>query len=160
LASVIVLPPLEVVRVAAAAQSAAAYVSNVHFWRVASDYFSSDAASSAVVHTWSLSVEEQFYLIWPLILLSVAARGRPFSRNRLGWILTTIGVASFAAASFYTTANHALAFYGMPLRAWEFAAGGLASMIGWQSASEQRGIVRTASTVVAGWAGVGALLIA
>jgi peptidoglycan/LPS O-acetylase OafA/YrhL len=160
LASVVVLPPLEVVRVATAAQSAAAYVSNVHFWRLASDYFSSDAASSAVVHTWSLSVEEQFYLIWPLILLSAAWRGRAFHRKRLGWILTAIGVASFAAAAFYTTANHSLAFYSMPLRAWEFATGGLASMIGWQSASERRGVVKTAPRIIAGWVGVGFLLSA
>ncbi len=81
IASVIVLPPLRVPAVAGDTISAALYVSNIRFAVQATDYLGSELAPSPVLHFWSLSVEEQFYIFWPTLLAVVAGatflRGRP-----------------------------------------------------------------------------------
>jgi peptidoglycan/LPS O-acetylase OafA/YrhL len=160
LLSAVVMPPLEIARTAASVQAAAGYVSNIHFLRLASDYFSGEAASSPIVHTWSLSVEEQFYIVWPLLLLLLArsAGRRELSRRWLAWTLTAIGALSFIAASFYTTANHSLAFYGTPLRAWEFAVGGLVSTIAWRASEAERGSIVWSGLL--GWGGLALIICA
>jgi peptidoglycan/LPS O-acetylase OafA/YrhL len=129
--SSILLPPLEFASVAASARSAGAYVSNLHFLGLASDYFTGDVKTDPLLHTWSLSVEEQFYLAWPVLLLigCTSWRRQSATRRRLAWTMTAIALASFLATWWYVDANRQLAFYGSPLRAWEFACGGLASLI-------------------------------
>ncbi len=75
------------------------------------------------MHTWSLAVEEQFYLVWPVLLLLLA---RPARRvKRLGIALAAIALASFALCVWLTAVNPVLAFFQMPARVWEFSAGGL-----------------------------------
>src|SRR4051794_16259082 len=72
LLAVVVMPPLDLPRFAGDAVAAALSVSNVRFAIQANDYFSSTQTPSPVLHYWSLSVEEQFYLVWPALLLLVA----------------------------------------------------------------------------------------
>ena len=83
--------------------------------------------TNPLLHTWSLAVEEQFYLVWP-ILIFVALK---FLRNRLMLpaVLAVASVLSFAACVSLTRLNPAWAFFGSPARAWEFGVGGLASLI-------------------------------
>jgi peptidoglycan/LPS O-acetylase OafA/YrhL len=105
----------------AAARSAAATalsVSNFLFLGQVG-YFDHDALSKPLLHTWSLGVEEQFYLFAPLISLAlfrVGKRWRP-------WIYVLLLASTFALCMVVRTAKPAAAFYMMPPRAWEFLLG-------------------------------------
>ncbi|MEO6877315.1 MAG: acyltransferase, partial [Gemmatimonadaceae bacterium] len=111
-AAAVVQPPLQQLLTAASTRAAGFYLSNIHFARLASDYFSGDVKTDPVLHTWSLSVEEQFYLVWPCVILGVT---RPWNadarldRHRAGWALFVILALSFAAACWYSTANRSVA---------------------------------------------------
>jgi peptidoglycan/LPS O-acetylase OafA/YrhL len=130
-----VLPPTgEQQALARSALATAAFVSNLHFWQAAGDYFADQTESMPLLHTWSLAVEEQFYVVWPALLLLLAwlARRsrRPFAPLAvLG--LTLVSLASFAAGVWATTTWPLAAFYLTPFRAWEFAAGGLLALRPW-----------------------------
>jgi peptidoglycan/LPS O-acetylase OafA/YrhL len=101
--------------------AAALSVANIRF-AITADYFSPVGAPSPFLHFWSLGVEEQFYLVWPA-LLAVAAFRRP--RLGAGIVLGVVFAASLAASILVTEASPSLAFYMLPTRAWELAAGGL-----------------------------------
>ena len=150
--SYLVLAPLD--RPAAMLDGATAglFVSNLRFASLQGDYFSVVSTPSPFIHFWSLSLEEQFYLVWPFLLL-VVARGRRV-RVAAGWALVVLLVASFAAGVFLTDQASTWGFYSLPARAWQFAAGGLL-------AAMTRPIARLAHTPVAivGWAGLALLLV-
>ncbi len=65
----ILISPEDLVRLTKSAISATTGVSNVFFWSTYGTYFSANAAEAPLLHTWSLGVEEQFYVIWPLLIL-------------------------------------------------------------------------------------------
>ncbi|MGH8240489.1 MAG: acyltransferase family protein, partial [Steroidobacteraceae bacterium] len=100
--------------------------SNGFFW-LGSNYFSEQADLMPLLHTWSLSVEEQYYLVWPtlLIALMLVARKRwgVFTRLLLTALLL-VGITTFAAGVRMTDSDPPGAFFLMPMRAWEFALGG------------------------------------
>ena len=97
------------------------FSSNVYFWLV-SDYFAPDTALNPLLHTWSLAVEEQFYLLFPAFLWIVWKRGN----LRWAWRATAIvSVASLACAVWASQALPVANFYLMPSRAWELGAGAL-----------------------------------
>lgn len=102
------------------------------------DYFGPPAESNVLLHTWSLSVEEQFYIVFPAILVLGWALER--RARRIPW--TTILVGAAVLTSFWLTiagasglgplahyANYLLGYYGPVSRAWEFAAGGLLALV-------------------------------
>lgn len=105
------------------AASSITFLSNFLYWRESSDYFSAAAHDKILLHTWSLSVEWQFYIILPIILLII---GR-IKRNRkilnlsilFGFIISLI--LSYKVSQVSPTT----AFYMIPTRAWEMLAGGL-----------------------------------
>ena len=97
------------------------FASNMQFWRT-SGYFDPAAEENPLLHTWSLSVEEQFYLVVPLLLLLVFALR--FQR-RLGLILGVGVVASFLVSVYWVDRDPKGAFYLLPSRAWELGAGSL-----------------------------------
>ncbi|TXR49998.1 acyltransferase family protein [Phyllobacterium endophyticum] len=121
-----ILAPSEQQLYSKGALFASTYIINLWLIRWSLDYFAVDASNNPFIHFWSLSVEEQFYLAWPALLL-LFARMRP---GKHGVLLLMIGVAviSFALCAWLTTVSQPWAFYFSPLRAWEFALGGLASM--------------------------------
>lgn len=107
----------------------------------AGDYFADNAATNPLLHTWSLSVEEQFYLVFPAILMIAWLLVRRGRRRAPVVIVTAIALASFVLAvawSFGSTAAEGLttyfggpesfAFYSSLTRAWEFAAGALLAL--------------------------------
>jgi len=128
IAGSLLLGPLERVNVARTARATAAYVSNIMFQRLANDYFAPDVESNPLLHTWSLAVEEQFYLCWPLLIALTVRFGRR-SRRVVAGTLIGFAVVSFSFSLALVRGNLVEAFYSAPPRAWEFAVGGIASLL-------------------------------
>lgn len=100
------------------------FVSNVYFWRE-SDYFAAEAEEKPLLHTWSLAVEEQFYVIFPLLLLLALPR---FREAVVFWLLAVGTLASFALAEVFSDIHAVASFYLLPTRLWELAAGALCAL--------------------------------
>jgi peptidoglycan/LPS O-acetylase OafA/YrhL len=124
LAGVLILGPNEIAFAARAARSSALYASNIFFAINDADYFAPDVATNPLLHTWSLAVEEQFYMCWPLLILLTWKSFR--SRRALVLVLFLITAASLSLSVWFTAKGGTFAFYGLPTRAWEFGIGGLA----------------------------------
>lgn len=117
-ASAALLPPAELRQAVQAGAAAFAFSANVFFATAANGYFDPETHANPLLHLWSIGVEEQFYLAWPLIVL--------LARRRPALVFGLIAVASFVAAQWLLASGHdRAAFYQTPLRAWELAAGGL-----------------------------------
>jgi peptidoglycan/LPS O-acetylase OafA/YrhL len=115
-ASFLFTPPL-LAKLAASAVASVMAFSNIYFWQEVG-YWDLEVSLKPLLHIWSLSVEEQFYFVWPL-LLWVASRMRA-PRVVIPAVVAICGIASLCAASDFGRAS---TFYWMPLRAFEFAIG-------------------------------------
>jgi len=107
-----------------------------------SDYFAPAASLNPFTHTWSLGVEEQFYLLFPiLVFASGLSRHRPGSGRRLGLVLALLSLASLLGWFALNGRDAGWAYYFFPVRFWELAAGALA-FLGWRTrrASSQGGL--------------------
>lgn len=123
----------------AAAVGASTWSANVVFYVISGDYFANAAETIPLLHTWSLAVEEQFYLVFPLTLALAVWAGR---RRRAGWmpgaalLLTLGGLASFMLSLYLSSGNtlpgvsspESAAFYSSPTRAWQFIVGVLVAL--------------------------------
>ena len=99
------------------------FSSNFLFWSE-SGYFDTVAELKPLLHTWSLAVEEQFYILFPLLLMLTWRLGRRLLIATLAVVL----VISLAAAQWGAYASPAAAFYLLPTRGWELALGALAAI--------------------------------
>lgn len=99
------------------------YISNMFFY-TQSDYFAADLELAPLLHTWSLSVEEQFYIIFPLLLLGVAR----WSPHKLQITLAVVAVISFVLSEYLVYTDPSLSFFISPTRFWQFIVGGLLAL--------------------------------
>ncbi|PJJ71237.1 peptidoglycan/LPS O-acetylase OafA/YrhL [Diaminobutyricimonas aerilata] len=122
------------------------FVPNLRFGAEGVDYLA-ESIPSPFQHYWSLGVEEQFYLVWPLLLILLA-----LARRRIVLIagVGAVALASFAASVATTPVDPSLAFFLPHTRAWEFAAGALLALFPALPAS--------AGTAVLGWLGAGGIV--
>jgi peptidoglycan/LPS O-acetylase OafA/YrhL len=126
------LSPMRQTYQASAATAAALWVSNFYFTFGNLNYFSPAAESSLFLHTWSLGVEEQFYLVWPLLLLLAFSKIFRCSNEteairfrRLKAVMTLVFMGSLALCFWLVRTHPISAFYMMPARAWQFCLGAL-----------------------------------
>nr|WP_232070430.1 acyltransferase family protein [Mycobacterium noviomagense] len=160
IASALLLPPLLARTVFGDGITCALYVGNYRFLMEGNDYFVSVMPPSPFQHYWSLGVEEQFYLVWPALILGTAwfirrARRRTkadasFSATPYLVVLAVVAFLSFALSLVAT--NYwapGVAFYSLPTRAWQLAVGGLVAL----TAARWRRLPLLGATV-AGWVGL------
>jgi len=105
------------------------FAANIYFWKN-THYFAGPAEQMPLLHTWSLSVEEQFYLIVPFALsvLCQVRKNRHHRRIVVGLILAGI-VISFAASAYGVFQHPVASFYALPTRAWELMLGSLVAFL-------------------------------
>ena len=124
--SYIYLGPAHAGRIAVDAQWSAVFASNLRFIEQGTNYLASQLPPSPLQHYWSLAVEEQFYAVWPLALIVIAAvaKGRTL-RRKLGNVLLIVIIASLSWSIIQTADNGAVAYFSPLTRAWELATGAL-----------------------------------
>ena len=108
---------------------AAAFLANFHFEQVGTNYFTASAPPSALQNYWSLSVEEQFYVVYPTLFLLVASvRGRISLRTRMTVVMVVIASTSYWFSITQTMSNQTSAYFSPFTRAWELALGALIAL--------------------------------
>jgi len=123
-----VAPAIDVTTNRTSFPAAALYVSNWVFAEQAVDYFASDTAKSPVLHYWSLSIEEQFYLVWPLLALAIFLLA--FRRSRVALAaVAAVTIASFGYAIYLAGIDPDVAYFSTFTRAWQLLAGGLVALL-------------------------------
>jgi peptidoglycan/LPS O-acetylase OafA/YrhL len=129
------LPPLRAVGVETDVRDAALYLVNWHFVAQQTSYMHAGSAPSPLLNFWSLSVEEQFYLVWPVLLLaavSIARRLRLSQAGAIGVAVALVLSCSLVLSVTWTRSDEPLAYLSSPSRAWEFALGaGVALLVPW-----------------------------
>ena len=117
LAALIMLPP-DLMRLGSSAAAAALFVANFYFWKQRLNYLQDNPDFEPLLHTWSLAIEEQFYLFFPIFLVALLRRWR-----RADLVLLGVGLASLAISVALSTTHPRAAFYFSASRAWELLLG-------------------------------------
>jgi peptidoglycan/LPS O-acetylase OafA/YrhL len=136
-ASLLLLPSTQIAETAAQVRASALYFQNWQLAHDAVDYLQSTQPPTPVQHFWSLSVEEQFYLLWPLLFIAAGlatrrAKEKASEKVRRLVVLaltTALVLASLAYSAYETHANPAAAYFITPTRIWELGAGGLLALL-------------------------------
>jgi peptidoglycan/LPS O-acetylase OafA/YrhL len=165
LGTALLLPPLQVRTAVGDGIASALYVGNYRFVLRGVDYFAGHVPPSPFQHYWSLGVEEQFYLVWPALIIGTAwlirrvrrrTRAEATSSQRPYLVvLALVAVVSFVLSFGATYVAPAAAFFSLPTRAWQLALGGLVALtvVRWHRLPSRAG-------AVSGWAGLALILLA
>ena len=122
-AAYFVFMPLDFKRFGASVSAMTLFASNLLFWRQ-SGYFDAAADLKPLLHTWSLAVEEQFYLLFPIILLLISG----LRQNRRRTVIILLAVVSFVCSVWQVAADPTAAFYLPLARAWELLVGSVLAL--------------------------------
>ncbi|MBV8930245.1 MAG: acyltransferase, partial [Mycobacteriaceae bacterium] len=159
IASAALLPPMQAREVLGDGIASALYVGNYRFALHGTDYLAADTPPSPFQHYWSLGVEEQFYLLWPALIIGTAWLMRRRLRDRdsvapYAVMLAVVAAASFAISLAWTHSLPPWAFFSLPSRAWELAVGGLIAL----SAAAWRRLPPLSALIV-GWGGLALIVL-
>ena len=168
--SAILLSPLQLRNVIGDGIACALYVGNYRFALQGVDYFASDRPPSPFQHYWTLGVEEQFYLLWPVMLVGTAwlvqrARRRvgahaapaaPAAPSKSPYLVLLVltAIASFALSLWATYAMPPMAYFSLPTRAWDLAVGCLLAL----TVDQWRRLPALPAAIM-GWAGLALILM-
>ena len=148
--SLFVFLPNDLRVVGAGLTAAATFTSNILFYSIANDYFAADNLDlQPMLHSWSLSVEAQFYLVFPWLLLGLRWRRWPLDPVLLGLACLSFGISIWGVARVPT-----LAFYLLPARAWELLLGAMLAGRGplpsdrWRHAASGAGLLLIGLSIV------------
>lgn len=119
------LVPVELMQFARSMGATALFSSNILFY-LESDYFDAASHSKPLLHTWSLAIEEQFYIFWPLLLAAIGGT----RRRALIWMTAAMVLTSFALSVAGLRWDVSATFYLLPTRAWELGVGALLALVG------------------------------
>lgn len=139
---------------------ATVFSANWHFGLIGTDYFQASGPTSPLQHYWSLAVEEQFYFVWPWLMLAVLAIARRTRwgakgiRRPIAVTLTVIVVSSFAWSLWESGSEASLAYFSTLSRTWELAFGALLAVL-----STTLGRLPARCRPIMAWAGIGAILL-
>lgn len=127
-ATLLLLSKQEALEQSASVIYAATWTSNIYYALSTVDYFSELKTRDLFLHTWSLGLEEQFYLLWPVLILLAFAKlnildGRNSKRTQLLWTFALLFISSLVLSLYLIVAHPLWAFYMMPSRIWQFALG-------------------------------------
>jgi peptidoglycan/LPS O-acetylase OafA/YrhL len=157
----VTLPPLQARSVLVDGIASALYVGNYRFAMQGTDYLASDIPSP-FQHYWSLGVEEQFYLVWPVLIIGTAwlvwrlrgKTGAASGATPYAVVLALVAAASLVAAVLWTRMSPPWAFFSLPTRAWELAAGGLVAL-----SIQQWRRLPPLPAAIAGWGGLALIVL-
>jgi peptidoglycan/LPS O-acetylase OafA/YrhL len=149
-----VYPDEDVASIGSAGVAAILGLSNMKFMLQGS-YFQIVPDTQPLLHTWSLGVEEQFYLFWPVVLFVLYRRSRSIARLLLA--ISLVGLLSFIGFVVVNQYREVYAFYFMPLRAWELLLGAWVAVAG-SRVGEWKHFRRSAPWLV--WGGAGSMVMA
>ncbi|WP_322068592.1 acyltransferase family protein [Paraburkholderia bannensis] len=158
-AGLVLMASGELARLARDALASVAFVANIYFYTT-QDYFTQGASASALLHLWSLGVEEQYYIVWPVALFLLWK----FTSRRVATLLILAAILLSLASSVYLSATHASAAFYLPVtRFWELLFGSTLAWIEFlaahrRAAGQQPGAAYAALRNLAALAGL--LLIA
>jgi peptidoglycan/LPS O-acetylase OafA/YrhL len=163
-ASAALLPPLQARSVIGDGIASALYVGNYRFAIQGTDYLAADTPPSPLQHYWSLGVEEQFYLLWPALIIGTAWLLARVARRADGAatrsvapyvvVLGLLAAVSFMVSMAWTDTWPSWAFFSLPTRAWELAVGGLVAL----TAGVWRHLPGPSAALV-GWGGLALIVV-
>ena len=150
------IPPLEIHSTGLDAIGAAFFFINYRIAETGTNYFANPAPSPFQQY-WSLAIEEQFYAVWPLLILGVTMSTRCLlSRRRaLSIFLTIVVAASLSASALSTASSPSWAYFGLQTRAWELALGALIAI----NADTVTTALRPVADLLS-WCGLAAIVVA
>ncbi|MCB2137525.1 MAG: acyltransferase [Rhodobacteraceae bacterium] len=152
-AGYLMFPPGLLNGLAKSAVATLGFASNIWFYVTTSDYFAPAAETEMLLHTWSLAVEEQFYILFPVLLWCLMSHGRPAM-----FVIAALTGLSFAWSALASGAYPSASFYLPPTRVWELGLGVLLAMQGATGRIGRR--VPAAAAELAAIAGLAAIALA